>query len=122
MEFEKNDYYRDLESVQDECKKYLYYHVILTMTDGNIFDGIIEDVDGNNITVLSGEDVMEPENETESNQQRQYNPYGYNYGYNYGYPRRRYRRFRRRTFPLATLAAFSLLPYIAPPTYPYYPY
>ena len=37
-------------------------------------------------------------------------------------PRRRFRHFRRQAFPIGTLAALALLPYIAPPPYPYYPY
>ena len=32
--------------------KLMYYHVVLTMEDGSKFDGIIEDVDGETITVL----------------------------------------------------------------------
>ncbi|MCE5222111.1 MAG: hypothetical protein LLF98_12900 [Clostridium sp.] len=116
MTLEKNDYYRDLRTVHDKCKNYLYYHIILTMTDGSKFDGIIDNVDIDNMTMLVGEDVMEKETENQPDQQRQYN------GYNR--PRRRFRRFRRETFPLASLAALSLLPYpyIAQPPYPYYPY
>jgi len=93
------------------------------MTDGSIIDGIIENVDTERITVLVGEDVMERESENEEEaDQRQY----YGYGYGYGPPRRRFRRFRRHGFPLASLAALALLPYIAPlpypAPYPYYPY
>ena len=115
MDLERNDYYRDLQTLHDECKRCLYYHTTLTMTDGSTFDGIIENVDTDRIIVLVGEDVMEEESENQSDEQRQY--------YGYGRPRRRFRRFRRKAFPLATLAALSLLPYpyIAPP-YPYYPY
>nr|WP_245301636.1 small nuclear ribonucleoprotein [Virgibacillus natechei] len=98
----------------DECRKHMNYHVVLTMTDGSTIDGIIENVDMDSITVLAGEDVMEREIENESDI-RQY------YG-GFGRPRRRFRRFRRRNFPLATLAALALLPYIAPSPYPYYPY
>lgn len=115
MEFEKNDQYRDLKGLYDECKRCMYYHTTLTMTDGSAFDGIIENVDPDRIIVLIGEDVMDQENENKAEGQRQY--------YNHGRPRRRYRRFRRQAFPLASLAALSLLPYpyIVPP-YPYYPY
>jgi len=117
MEFEKNDQYRDLKGLYDECKRCMYYHTTLTMTDGSAFDGIIENVDPDRIIVLIGEDVMDQENENKAEGQRQY------HNYNYGRPRRRYRRFRRQAFPLASLAALSLLPYpyIVPP-YPYYPY
>ncbi|GAA0076635.1 hypothetical protein UT300005_10130 [Clostridium sp. CTA-5] len=116
MNLEVEDCYRDFQAfrvMEDKCKKYLYYHVTLTMTDGNTFDGIIENVDPNNVDMLVGEDVIEREDE--NNEQRQY------HGYNRP---RRFRRFRRRSFPIANLAALSLLPYpyIVQPPYPYYPY
>lgn len=118
MDLERNEYYRDLQPLHDQCLKCLYYHTILTMKDGSTLDGIIENVDNDRIIVLVGEDVMEEEGENEADQQRQYQGYGYSHGRR---PRRRYRRFRRKAYPLATLAALSLLPYpyIAPP-YPYY--
>jgi len=114
MDLERDDSFRDIRNLHDECKRCMFYHTTLTMTDGSTFDGIIENVDPDRIIVLVGEDVMEAENENKANGQRQYN--------NYGRPRRRFRRFRRQAFPLASLAALSLLPYpyIAPP-YPYYP-
>ena len=117
MDLEKDDFYRDLKGLHDECKRCMYYHTTLTMTDGTAYDGIIENVDPDRIIVLIGEDVMEPENEDKAEGQRQY--------HNFGRPRMRHRRFRRQAFPLATLAALSLLPYpyYAPPyPYPYYPY
>lgn len=114
MALKNNGYHRDLRNLEDECKKYLYYHTTLTMTDGSTFDGIIENMDKDIITVLVGEDVMEEESENQSDEQRQ--PFGH------GRPRRRFRRFRRRNFPLGTLATLALLPYISPPPYPYYPY
>ncbi|SFD01832.1 hypothetical protein [Clostridium uliginosum] len=119
MDFEREDCYRDLhtlQDLQDKCRRCLHYHVTLTMTDGNIFDGIIEDVDTNHINVLVGEDAMEQENENQFDQQRQY--------HDQRRPRRRFRRFRRRSIPFNTLATLSLLsyPYITQPPYPYYPY
>lgn len=115
MTLDREDgYYRELRAVQDECKKYLYYHIILTMTNGNKFDGIIESVDEDGITMLVGEEVMEQESENQSNEQRQY--------YNYDRPRRKFRHFRRRRFPVANLLELALLPYIAPLPYQYYPY
>lgn len=92
----------------------MYYHIILTMKDGNKFDGIIENVDEDKITVLVGEDIMDKGSENQSDDQRQYN--------NYEGPRRRFRRFRRTFFPLNELAELALLSYIAPPPYPYYHY
>lgn len=107
MNFERNDYYRDLEDLHDQCKKCAYYHVIVTMKDGNTFDGIIEDADMDGVNMLVGEDVMERDDE-----ERQY--------HGYGRPRRRFRRFRRRRFPLASLAAVSLLPFpVATPFFPF---
>ena len=114
MDLERDDYYRDLRAVEDQCKKYLFFHIVLTMTDGNKVDGIIENVDTDGVTMLVGEEVMEEENEDQSNEQRQY--------HSYGRPRRRFRHFRRRRFPIGNLAALALLPYIAPPLYSYYPY
>ena len=93
----------------NECKKMMNYHVILTMQDGSQVDGIIESVDPNSVNVLVGEDAIYREDEP--NLQRQFaSP-------------TRFRRFRRRNFPLATLLALSLLPYpyYATP-YPYFPF
>lgn len=114
MDLERENCYCNSQDLLGECKRYEYYHAKLTMIDGNTFDGIIENVDKDRITVLVGEDVIEGQNEIQVSQQRQ------NYGY--GNPRRRFRRFRRRTFPISNLATLALLPYIAPPPYPYYPY
>ena len=41
------------------------------MTDGSTMDGIIESVDSNNVSVLVGEDVMDQEDESKSDYQRQ---------------------------------------------------
>jgi hypothetical protein len=113
MNIEQHDYHTQFRNLHDECRKHMYYHVNLTMKDGSTFDGIIENVEMDSITVLVGEDVMELESEHDSDT-RQY--------YGYGRPRRRFRRFRRRRFPIGSLAALALLPYIVPPPYPYYPY
>lgn len=110
---EKNDYYRDVQSLHDKCKRYMNYHTILTMKDGSTLDGIIESVDTDHIVVLVGEDVMEQEDENQYDQQRQF--------HGFGRPRRRFRRFRRRRFPFNILAALSLLPHFDPP-YHYYHY
>ena len=113
MDLERDDCFRDLRNLHDDCKRCMYYHTNFTMKDGSKFDGIIENVEPDRIIVLIGEDVMETENENQANGQRQY--------HNYGPPRRRFRRFRRQAFPIASLAALSLLPYpyYAPP-YPYF--
>ena len=96
------------QNLQEECRKYASYHVILKMLDGSTVDGIIESVDNDRIIILVGEDVMEQENANQGENQRQ--PFGYG-------PRRRFRRFRRRGFPVNTLAALTLLQY--PYAYPF---
>ncbi|WP_216830379.1 hypothetical protein [Alkalihalobacterium elongatum] len=100
-------------SMHEQCTQHMYYHVTFSTTDGQHYDGIIEDVGADSITALVGEDVLDREGE-EGTFDRQY-------GYGYGYPGR-YRRFRRRQFPLAALTALALLPYVVPPPYPYPPY
>ena len=104
---EKNNKNRSGQNLHDECRRLMNYHALFTMRDGSIFDGIIESVDSNGVTVLVGEDVMEEELENPCSQQRQF-----------GRPRR-FRRFRRRVFPFAALLALSLFPY---PYYPFFPY
>lgn len=104
---EKNNKDRNGQNLHDECRRLMNYHALFTMRDGSVFDGIIESVDSNGVTVLVGEDVMEEELENPCSQQRQF-----------GRPRR-FRRFRRRVFPFTTLLALSLLPY---PYYPFFPY
>jgi hypothetical protein len=107
---ELNDY----RHIHEKCKKYLYHHVLLTMNDGKTYDGIIEEVEGDRLTVLVGEDATDDEAE-----ERQF--YGGYWGPG------RFRLFRRRFFPLAALTSLALLPYAYPypyypPYYPYYPY
>ena len=108
MDLERNDCYRELHNVNDRCKKYLYYHIILTMADGSKVDGMIEDVNEDGITMLVGEDVMEEDSEDQYDEQRQY------HHHHFHRPRRRFRRFRRRRFPIHNLASIALLPYFTP--------
>ena len=105
-----NQPYDDTHWMHDKCNQYMNFHVMFSMKDGSEWDGIIENVSRDQVSVLVGEDVSDQENEHLGD--RQY----------YGPPRRRYRRFRRRTFPLASLAALALLPYFAPSPYYGYPY
>ncbi|WP_338788837.1 small nuclear ribonucleoprotein [Metabacillus sp. FJAT-53654] len=117
MSVEGYNYYDDTDftrNIHGKCKSYMYHHVVLTMQDGSSFDGIIEGVDDNGVSVLVGEDAMEQERDDFEDQR--YGGYG-----GYGGPRRRFRRFRRQFFPIAALAALSLLPYAYPYPYPYYP-
>lgn len=100
-----NDYGKS-KSVQEKCKCYLFYHVVLTMNDGSIIDGIIEEANDNNIKILVGEDMV-PDN----NMNRQ--PSGGN----------RFRRFRPRNYPANRINNVGLYPYPVPvPIYPIYPY
>jgi hypothetical protein len=109
MNLEGNNYYRDLQSLHDECKRCLHFHVVLTMVDGSTLDGIIQDVDKDRVIILVGEDIMEQDDGMQFDQQRQF-PH-------HGRPRRRFRRFRPRAFPFNTLVGLSLLgyPFFAPP-------
>ncbi len=93
-----------------QCNKMKYYHVMVKTQDGRTFDGIITDVDRDNMTILISEDVMVDENGNTSDERQ------------YGYGRRRARRFRREILPLAGLATLALFPYLARPYPYYYPY
>ena len=101
--------------LHDHCHRYMHHHVLFNRTDGSSFDGIIVNVDVNNVTVLVGEDILDRD---EDGQDERYGAYG-GYGYGYGRPRRRFRRYRPYTFPLGALTGLALLPYFFPP-YPYY--
>ncbi|MBM7553788.1 hypothetical protein [Thalassobacillus pellis] len=106
-------HYGQMNPMKDQCQQYMYYHVVINMADGTSVDGIIENVDDEGVSMLVGEDVMDEGSEAGS-EDRQF------YG---GYPRRRFRRFRRRFFPLGALTSLALYPYLTPyPYYPPYPY
>lgn len=111
------DYRNDIQDLQSKCKKYLYYNVTLIMSDGSIFDGMIESVDQERIIMLVGEDVMAlDDDEYNYDENRQHG----NVGFNRRPRRRRFRRFRRGFFPFADVVALELLPYA--PLYPNYFY
>ncbi|MGM8212662.1 hypothetical protein ACLIBH_07695 [Virgibacillus sp. W0430] len=107
----------------DMCKNHMHAYVLAEMEDGSKVDGIITGLD--NEYVYMAVPISEYEHaytdESTQSHQRQYGGYpGYGYpgygtpyyglpGYGYGYrPRRRFRRF---VFPLAALAALSILPW-----------
>lgn len=92
------------QTMYKKCLKYTNYHVEIKTSDGRTYNGILTGADQNQIAMLLPEDVAEGEED------RQFGGYG----------RRRFRRFRRRLFPLAALVALSLFPYYYP--YPYFPY
>ena len=94
------------------CKKHMYRYVSVTMTSGVVYDGIVENVDDDNLYLAVPIGGMDQE------QMRAFLPYPYpGYGYPYGYPGYGYgygfprRRFARQILPLAGLLALSLLPY-----------
>lgn len=122
MASERIDYNKGTKNSPSKYEKYLYCNVALIMSDGGIFDGIIESIEENHIIMLVGEDVIELDDNDDDyeshDEKRQYGNMGHNRR-----PRRRSRRFRRRPFPFPNVVAVELLPYIPPYPYPYpYPY
>lgn len=105
MTLKRNDNNKDSQYLHDMCKRYMNYHTFFTMKDGSTFDGIIESVDKDYVIVLVGEDVIDQGCGNEFDEQRQF-----------GHPRR-FRRFRRRVFPLSALATLLLLSFPLGDTY-----
>ncbi|MEF3302965.1 hypothetical protein [Paenibacillus sp. GYB003] len=95
------------EDIKAQCHKYMNYHVIAHGNDGSQFEGIIDGMDEEGVTMLVPEDVDGEEREFDPRQP-------------FGYGRRRFRRFRRRRFPFFFFAFPFFRPY--PYYYPYYPY
>lgn len=106
------------DQIKNLCQMYMNYHVMGQLSDGSQFEGIIDSMDDEGVTMLVPEE-FEAEQPT-----RQFG-YGYNddYGDDYDRPRRRrYRRYRRRRYPYPYLYNVLLYPFFYPP-YPYpYPY
>lgn len=99
---------QDSRDVKHTCIKLMNFYVIGQLSDGSQVEGIIEDVDDDEVTMLVPEEV--DESAVESNRQ-----FGYYGGFGgYGYPRRRFRRFRRRRFPISAF----LFPFFFP--FPFY--
>lgn len=112
--FQDNNDNRDLKGT---CSKYMNFYVIAHMKDGSQMEGIIEDMDDENVTMLVPEEVEEQDMGVD----RQYGGYG-GYG-GYDRPRRRFRRFRRRRFPFIAFTFPFIYPYPYYNPYPYpYPY
>ncbi|QHE51020.1 hypothetical protein [Pontibacillus sp. HMF3514] len=95
--YSKND-------MKDQLNGYKHYFIILEMKDGQQYEGIVEDIDAENVYVLM---PVGDEDDDESPDQRQWGygggfgpgyGWGGGYGGGYGYPRR-FRRFRRYRFP-----------------------
>lgn len=78
-------------SLKDLCKKYHLHLVRLEGTDGNIYEGIIEDVGEDSVDMLIP--VGDVEDDPDYGMRQYFGQMGYG-----GYPRR-FRRFRRHRFP-----------------------
>lgn len=96
--------------MKEFCKQYHHHYIMMEADDGQIYEGIIDGMDDDNV------DMLVPIGDMDREDMRQYpyggypySPYGYPYGYYnpyvYGYPRR-FRRFARRRFPFSGLRAF----------------
>ncbi|WP_054636603.1 hypothetical protein [Thalassobacillus sp. C254] len=99
--------------MHDMCRQYHLHFVQLQTTDGQMYDGIIEDYDNEGVTMLMpyGDDDYSHHHQ---DGYRQFGfgfgggfgyPYGYGAPYGYGFPRR-FRRFRRHRFPFPFLRGF----------------
>lgn len=106
------------------CQKMLYYYVQVQTSDGAVLQGIPVEVDSNNMMMLVPEEV-----DLEADGEQMEMPQGSRqFGYGVGRPRRRGFYYRRRRFPLAGLAALSVVPFLFGPYgfgyggygYPYY--
>ncbi|MFC4559302.1 hypothetical protein ACFO3D_13970 [Virgibacillus kekensis] len=111
----------------DLCKKHMHAYVLAELEDGMQVDGIITDVDDDNVYLAVPIELGMggPGNPGHMNNPCHHgNPhdhrvfgfgypgYGYGYpGYGYGYGYRPRRRFNRLVLPLAALTAISLLPW-----------
>lgn len=100
---------RNLNEIKEQCMSCLSYHTIFTMDDGSTLDGIIDGIQGDNIILLVGEEIIVDENGNNMTRQR---PMGFGPG--------RFRRFRRRGFPINRIN--RIRPIIYPFIYPIYPY
>ncbi len=85
------------------CNKFHLYFVQIQAIDGQMYDGIIEDVDDDSVTLLMPYGDMDREVGTERQYGFGYSGYGGYGGYGgFGFPRR-FRRFRRFRFPFFRL-------------------
>lgn len=103
--------------VKSQFQRFMNYHVMAQASDGSQFDGIIESMDNDGVTMLVAEEI-DPDQMRQTNEAgetRQFNFGGYGgYGGFDGYGHRRFRRFHRRRFP------FNFFTFVFP--FPYYPW
>ncbi|OLS36995.1 hypothetical protein BTR22_09885 [Alkalihalophilus pseudofirmus] len=87
------------EEMYNFCTQFMQHLVQFGTNDGNVYDGIIEDVNQEGVTMLMPDGDNDDYDNNMNNNQRQY-PYGY-----YGRYPRRFRRFRRQFFPFFLLSS-----------------
>ncbi|GAB3790758.1 hypothetical protein [Virgibacillus kimchii] len=88
----------------DFCSKHRDHYVMMETDDGNVYDGIILNVEADNVIILMPIGEQRPEASGEDSQFR-YGGYGYPYG-GYGRFPHRFRRFQRFTFPFFGIRRF----------------
>ena len=105
--------------IKSQSQRYMNYHVMAQGNDGSQFDGIIESMDDNGVTMLVLEEFdADQARIDEQDKERQFN-FGYGGYDSYGRPRRRrHRRYHRRRFPFNFFVGFY--PYPFPPFFPWY--
>ncbi|MET3682831.1 hypothetical protein ABID56_000921 [Alkalibacillus flavidus] len=97
------------EQMHDFCRDHHMHFVHLETGDGQLFDGIIDDVDHDGVILILPWGEMGNMQDERNNPNYGYGP-GSGYGYGPGYPGqpgygspgrypRRFRRFRRQRFP-----------------------
>lgn len=87
-------------SAKEHCAKHMHRYVLIQTNDGMCCDGIVEHVDDEMVCIA----VPYCPGDWDG---RAFTPFGGPFGGPF-YPRR---RFYRRTFPLGSLLALSLLPF-----------
>ncbi|WP_128896059.1 hypothetical protein [Longirhabdus pacifica] len=98
------------ERMKKLCEKYMHRYVMVQTTNGGTYDGIVENIDDENV-YLAVPNCDENATRSFSGNYHVNQFYRYPYGFGYGYPGFFYPRFRRFFFPLAALTGLALLPY-----------
>lgn len=95
--------------IYDTCKNHMHAYVLIEMTDGQKYDGIITGLDEQHVylAVPIGERNLEERNYSYGSPYGGYGGRPPYYGGGYYPPQ----RFERLVLPLAALAALSLLPW-----------
>ncbi|WP_143833735.1 hypothetical protein [Oceanobacillus senegalensis] len=96
--------YDHQKEMYDFCRNYKDHYVMMETDDGKVYDGIIMNVEADNVVILMPVGDQRPE-EFDENRQFGYGGYGYPYG-GYGRFPFRFRRFHRFTFPFFGIRRF----------------